>query len=147
MKSQKEFGFLIAKIHQISGRIFTKLLKDYEIEINPAQGRIMFALWKSDGISIQELANRTSLGKSTLTSMLDRLESMGYIQRVPSKDDRREILIELTEKDQALQEKYIDVSKKMNDICFNNFSAEELVVFQKYLERLFTNLEEFEKQH
>ena len=81
---------MISKIHQISGRIFSKKLKDYKIEINPGQGRILFALWEKDGISIQELAQRTSLGKSTLTSMLNRLEKAGYIQlKRSSEDDRK----------------------------------------------------------
>ena len=52
MKSQRQAGFLMAKIRQVSGRIFEQILKDYGIEINSAQGRIMFALWQADGISI-----------------------------------------------------------------------------------------------
>jgi len=107
MKTQREGGFLIAKIHQIAGRIFTQKLKDYNIEINPAQGRIMFMLWRNEGISINELAEKTSLGKSTLTSMLDRLEAAGFIKRVPSRIDRRKIIIERTEKDRSFQDLYI----------------------------------------
>ena len=100
MTSLKEGGFLIAKIHQLSGRIFAKKLKRYQInQINPAQGRILFSLWQKDNISINELANKTALGNSTLTSMLDRLERSGYIKRVPSRKDRRKILIQRTEKE------------------------------------------------
>ncbi len=61
----------MAKVRQVGERVFLRRLKGSEIEINPAQGRIMFALWKKDGISIQELAKKTQLGNSTLTSMLD----------------------------------------------------------------------------
>ena len=71
MKQQRQAGFLIAKVRQVGERVFLRRLKSSEIEINPAQGRIMFALWKQDGISIQELAKKTQLGNSTLTSMLD----------------------------------------------------------------------------
>jgi len=81
MKRQKSGGFLISKIHRLSGRIFTKLLKEYNIgEINRAQGRIMFPLWKEDGISINELSQKTALSKTSLTSMLDRLEKAGHIK-------------------------------------------------------------------
>ena len=74
MKEQRVAGYLIAKIHQRSGRIFSKKLKKHHIhDINPAQGRILFALWKNDGLSIIDLAKETGLSKSTLTSMLDRL--------------------------------------------------------------------------
>src|SRR4030042_4081573 len=136
-------GFLIAKIRYLSGRIFTKILKDYKIEINPAQGRIMFVLWRNEGISIQELAKETSLSKSTLTSMLDRLEEMGYIKRVASKIDRRKILIELSEKDRSLHNQYTQVSQKMNGIYYKGFNNEEIEVFENYLSRIFTNLVEY----
>ncbi|MFX1513442.1 MAG: MarR family winged helix-turn-helix transcriptional regulator, partial [Promethearchaeota archaeon] len=92
MREQRAGGYLIAKIHQITGRIFSKMLKDNEIsDINPAQGRILFALWRKDGLSIIELAKVTALSKSTLTPMLDRLEKIGHLKRVPSKEDRRKI--------------------------------------------------------
>ncbi|NHJ04271.1 MAG: MarR family transcriptional regulator [Candidatus Heimdallarchaeota archaeon] len=146
MKEQSVAGFLIAKIHQLSGRIFTKLLKNHQIEINPAQGRIMFVLWREDNITIQKLAKKTSLGKSTLTPMLDRLEEMGYIKRVPSKSDRRKILIQLTEKDRNLQDEYVQISREMTDIFYDNFSTEEIAQFESYLQRLFENLQKYESK-
>lgn len=140
MKQQKQGGFLIAKIHQLTGRIFSKLLKKYQIEINPAQGRIMFVLWRNDNITIQELSTKTSLSKTSLTTMLDRLENMGYIKRVPSKKDRRKIYIELTEKDKTLQEKYVQVSQEMTEIFYNGFSENEINDIDRTLEKLFQNL-------
>ena len=93
----------MAKIRQVASRIFERMLNRYGIEINSAQGRIMFALWQEDNISINELAKKTQLKKSTLTSMLDRLERMGYIRREHSKKDRRIILIKRTNKDKNLE--------------------------------------------
>jgi len=119
MKSQREGGFLIAKIHQIAGRIFARKLRDYNIEINPAQGRIMFVLWRNESISINELAKKTSLGKSTLTSMLDRLEAAGFIKRVASLRDRRKIIIERTEKDRSFQDLYVQVLQDRNLVFYS----------------------------
>ena len=146
MKTQREGGFLIAKIHQIAGRIFTQKLKDYNIEINPAQGRIMFVLWRNEGISINKLAEKTSLGKSTLTSMLDRLEAAGFIKRIPSRKDRRKIIIERTEKDRSFQNLYIQVSRDMTKLFYSAFSKDEIDEFENYLKRIFNNLVEYEKR-
>jgi len=140
MKLQSQGGFLIAKIHQLSGRIFTKLLKKHQIEINPAQGRIMFVLWRDDNIPIQELAKKTSLSKTTLTSMLDRLEIMGYIARVPSNEDRRKICIKLTEKDKSLHEKYRQVSLEMTELFYQGLSNDDIALFEKQLEITYKNL-------
>lgn len=141
MKVKSEGGFLIAKIHQISGRIFSKILKKAGIdEINPAQGRILFVLWKKDEIPISELARKTQLSKSTLTSMLDRLEKTGYIVRVPSKEDRRVILIRRAEKDKLLESRYIQVSDEMTNLFYDGFTSKEIDDFEDSLKRILANL-------
>ncbi len=144
MKEQYQAGFLMAKIRQVGGRISERILKKHNIEINSAQGRIMFALWQNDGISINELAKKTQLKKSTLTSMLDRLERMGYIRRQRSKKDRRKILIKRTQKDRAMEKKYVEVSEEMTRLFYKGFSKSQIVHFEKDLERILNNLIEFE---
>lgn len=141
MKIRREGGFLIAKIHQVAGRIFAKTLKAAGIKaINPAQGRILFVLWRTDEIPISELARRTLLSQSTLTSMLDRLEKAGYVRRVPSQKDRRSILIKRTEKDKQLEEKYIRVSDAMTELFYQGFTPSEIDAFEHHLRRILTNL-------
>ncbi|MDA8210413.1 MAG: MarR family transcriptional regulator [Clostridia bacterium] len=146
-KIQREGGFFIAKIHHLAGRIFARKLKEHHLdEINPSQGRILFVLWQNDDISIQELANRTSLGKSTLTSMLDRLEKAGYLTRILSREDRRETLIKLTAKTKVLHEVYVQVSNEMTELFYSGFGTAEINDFESYLRRIFSNLTAFEKK-
>ncbi len=141
MAVRREGGFLIAKIHQLAGRIFAQKLKAHEIdEINPAQGRILFVLWEQDRIPISELAQRTSLSKSTLTSMLDRLEAAGHIVRAPSLEDRRSILVCRTDQDRALQEKYNQVSQEMVELTYRGFTEAEIDRFERDLQRIWENL-------
>jgi len=136
---------LIARVQLLSERVFSKILAKYELsEISPAQGRILFVLWNKDGISIQELAQKTSLGKSTLTSMLDRLEQGGFVKRVPSKEDRRAILIKLTEKDRACRDLYTKITKEKTDLFYEGFTAKEIDAFENYLQRVLDNLTAFE---
>lgn len=130
----------MAKIRQVSERIFVRRLKEYGIEINPAQGRIMFALWQKDGVSINELAKETQLKKSTLTSMLDRLEEMGYLKRRHCRKDRRKILIYRTEKDKAMERKYVEVSQEMTVLYYEGFSPDEISRFEHDLQRILNNL-------
>jgi len=145
MKQQRQGGFLLAKIHQLGGRIFARLLKDHGVnQINPAQGRVMFVLWQEDGISIHELAKRTKLGKSTLTSMLDRLEQAGMVTRAPSQKDRRKILILRSRKDKALEKLYVQVSEEMTRIWYKGFSSKQIKNLEKDLTRILENLIEFE---
>ncbi|HDZ17029.1 MAG TPA: MarR family transcriptional regulator [archaeon] len=141
MEQLKEGGFLISKIHQLGGRIFAKLLKIFNInELNPAQGRIMFPLWRQQNLSFQELLEKTSLSKSTLSKMVDNLEKMGFIKRIRDEDDKRTILIQLSKDSKNYQERYIEVSNEMTKIFYYNFTKQEVNTFENYLLRILENL-------
>jgi DNA-binding MarR family transcriptional regulator len=141
MKDQREGGFLITKIHQISNRIFKQMLKEYGIkELNPGQGRLLFALWQEDNVPIRELSKKTQLTKSTLTTMLDRLENAGYLKRELDEKDERLRRVKLSEKSIKLQKKYVDVSKKMTEIFYGTLTEEEIDEFESYLRRILDNL-------
>ncbi len=144
MKYQRQAGFLMAKIRQVGERVFDRRLRESGIEINPAQGRIMFVLWRNDGISIQELAVKTQLGKSTLTSMLDRLEAMGYVRRQRSEDDRRKVFIFRTAKDRMMEKRYAELSETMIELWYKGFSPGEIETFEAYLQRILDNLTRLE---
>lgn len=101
-------------------------------------------LWQNDRIPIRELSEKTQLEKSTLTSMLDRLEEAELIRRVSSPHDRRVILIERTEKNRRFQSAYGDISRQMNDLFFQGFTRTERSRFEKDLERILANLIEAE---
>lgn len=138
-------GFLISKIKQIQGRVFEKLLTEYGInQFNGAQGRILFVLWNEDNISISELSSKTGLAKTTLTSMLDRLEASGNVKRVFDMRDRRKVNISLTTAARKLKGIYDEVSARMNEIFYEGFSDEEIISFEKYLECILNNLEKWE---
>ena len=141
VKEQREGGFLITKIHQITNRIFKKMLKEYGIkELNPGQGRILFALWQQNEVPIHELSKKTQLTKSSLTTMLDRLEKMGFLKRVDDLSDRRITRVKLPEKSKNLQKKYVDVSKKMTELFYRTLTEEEVNQFETYLRKILKNL-------
>jgi DNA-binding MarR family transcriptional regulator len=141
MKDQREGGFLVAKIHQITNRLFKQMLKEYGIkELNPGQGRILFALWQKDNVPIHELSKKTQLTKSTLTTMLDRLQKKGFLKRMDDENDRRITKVKLSEKSKKFQEKYVAVSKKMTDVFYGTLTEEEIDQFEGYLRRILNNL-------
>lgn len=139
--SKSNGGFLISKIKQIQGRVFEKLLAEHSInQFNGAQGRILFVLWDNDNIPISELSDKTGLAKTTLTSMLDRLEVSGHIQRIFDPNDRRKVNIKLTDAARSLKASYDDVSVRMNEIFYEGFADEEIIAFENGLIRILNNL-------
>lgn len=140
-------GFLISQIKQIQGRIFDRLLIEAGIEeFNGAQGRVLYVLWQEDNLPVVEIARRTGLAKTTLTSMLDRMENQGHITRHYDAKDRRQIRIQLTDNAHKLESKYQEVSDEMSRLFYKGFTDEEIINFDSELERILKNLEEEEKR-
>ncbi len=140
-------GFLISQIKQIQGRIFGRLLTDAGIdEFNGAQGHILYVLWQEDNLPIVELGRRTGLAKTTLTGMLDRMESQGHITRCYDVKDRRQIRIRLTDSARRLENKYNQVSDEMSRLFYQGFTDDEILKLDAGLEKILKNLEEEEKK-
>lgn len=136
-------GFLISQIKLIGGRVFEKILARENIsEFNGAQGKILYVLWQRDNISIIELSKLVGLANTTLTSMLDRMEEAELIRRLPDPDDRRKNLIVLTDKADSLRGKYDQVSQEMNEVYYKDFTDQEIIQFERYLQRVLNNVKE-----
>lgn len=142
MRKKRDGGYLISQIHQLSGRIFSKKLKDYQIDINHAQGRIIFALWKKDQIPINDLSKETALGKSSLTTMLERLEKSGHIIRKQSETDKRVTIVCLTPKSSSLRNDYQKISESMIDLFYKGFTEDEISQFELSLNKILKNLKD-----
>ena len=63
-----------------------------------------------------------------------------------SVEDRRAQLICLTEKARSLQADYDRLSEQMNQIYYQGFTEEEILLLERYLERILNNLEGREEQ-
>ena len=138
-------GTLLSQVHQFCGRVWNKILRDNNMaDLEGARGRIIFALWGRDGVPIKTLCEKTSLDKSTLTGIIDRLERDGYITKKPSETDKRSTLISLTGKEQEFAQKVQKVSKQMNRIFYKGFTDEEILEFDSMLERILANCKEAE---
>lgn len=135
-------GFLISQIKQLGGRVFEKLLKENGIDaFNGAQGRILYVLWQYEKLTITEIGRLTSLAKTTLTSMLDRMEASGLVERIPDKENRRQVIISITSKAKSLSNEYEKVSEQMNKVFYDGFTEEEIENFENTLRRIIKNLE------
>ena len=138
-------GTLLSQVHQVCGRVWNKILRENDMsDLEGARGRIIFALWGNDGVPIKILCEKTSLDKSTLTGILDRLERDGYIERKPSETDKRSTLISLTGKEQGFAKDVQKVSNRMNKIFYKGFTDEEITQFDRMLERILANCKEAE---
>ena len=77
-----------------------KLSKEYGL--TGPQLILMRAIQEMGNVTIKELSNHTNVSQATTTTIIDRLELNGYVQRIRSVADRRKVHANLTEKGQEL---------------------------------------------
>jgi DNA-binding MarR family transcriptional regulator len=139
---KKHFGgTLISQVKQLQDRVFNKILKEEGIyEFNGQQGRILFALWKNEKLSLIELSRKTSLAKTTLSAMVERMKNEGLLIVEGSKEDKRSLVIYLSDKTLSLEGKINRATKKISDIFYKDFSEEEANELDRLLGKVKENL-------
>ncbi len=86
--------FLLAKCSQTGVKFWAQ--KVSSLGVTAVQAMVLGFLSEEDMITSKLLGERAIIDSATLTGILDRLETMGYIKRQSNPDDRRSIMISLT---------------------------------------------------
>lgn len=83
------------------------------LDLTYTQYITLMALWEHRHISVKELGERLYLDSGTMTPVLKKLESKGYITRTRSKKDERSVYVDLTERGLAIKESAEGIPKQM----------------------------------
>ncbi|ADB49665.1 MarR family winged helix-turn-helix transcriptional regulator [Conexibacter woesei] len=76
-------------------------------ELSLTQAMLLSGLLDGGAMTVGALADRAEVAKPTATRMLDGLERAGYVERRQSGEDRRVVLVTLTDRgDRALQTRW-----------------------------------------
>lgn len=122
-------------------RRYTPLLD--EINLTYTQYIVMMFFWEKHESNVKELGDALLLDSSTLTPLLKKLETKGYIERVRSKSDERNLIITLTEKGDKLKEKALSIPEKIGK-CIN-INEEEAHALYSLVYKVLLNIEMEEK--
>ena len=102
-----------------------------DVGLTQAEAHVLAYLAKHPDAAINDLHVSFGHKRSTLTSILDRLEARGWVRRVPHPSSRRLVAVELTEAGRAIGERaggalaVIEerVRAKMGDMAIDDFLA------------------------
>ncbi|MEG0224947.1 MAG: MarR family transcriptional regulator [Comamonas sp.] len=84
-------------------KLYKPLLKPWGLTY--PQYLVMLSLWEKDDCMVSELGDRLFLDSGTLTPLLKRMESAGWLQRQRDSEDERRVRVVLSEAGRALREK------------------------------------------
>lgn len=88
--------------------IARRILLGFFQSVSITQTQIFTIITIAEGapIRLSELSQKLNISAPTVTGIVDRLEKMHYVRRIPDRADRRAINVDLTPKGRALAKKF-----------------------------------------
>ncbi|MBR1669976.1 MAG: MarR family transcriptional regulator [Butyrivibrio sp.] len=109
-----------------------------DIDLTYTQYITMMVLWEKKTVNVKTLGECLYLDSGTLTPVLKKLEFKGYITRVRSSEDERNLVVTITEEGEKLKDKAIDIPAAMG-ACVK-LSPEEAKVLYGLLYKIIGNV-------
>ncbi len=126
--------FQLAKASQRATQFFNK--KVAHLNLTGVQAMILNFLSEEDRIPARQLGENVQLTSATLTGIIDRIEKLGLVERQPHPDDRRAILICLTDEGAKVGHALKKIIEDSNIEYMQGFSLEEDTFFRGILRKL-----------
>jgi DNA-binding MarR family transcriptional regulator len=126
--------FAIYSANLAFGRAYRQGLE--ELGLTYPQWIAIVALWEEDGQTVSALGEKMFLESNTLTPILKKLESMGYLRRQRDPADERQVRVSLTDEGRRLREK----GMHMNLVKSTGLGEDEFARLQKSVVALRDNL-------
>ncbi len=101
---------LCFRLYSVS-RKMTKAYAPYldKFNLTYPQYIILLVMFEHEELDFKKLSEIVELKTGTLTPILQNLEKLGYINRIPNKNDKRKVTISLSEKGKQVNEKIVSV--------------------------------------
>lgn len=117
-------------------RAYKPLLDKFDLTYT--QYITMMVLWERGKVNVKTLGESLLLDSGTLTPVLKKLESKGYIVRGRSKEDERNLEVSITEEGERLKEEALHIRDQMG-VCMN-LEPEEAEMLYRLLYKLLNNV-------
>ena len=139
-KINDSLGYLIGQTNSLMRYQFNKMIKEKAFNTSVEQWGILNIVNTFPGITQSKIALKGRKDKTNITRMLDLLEKNGNIERKPSKRDRRQYNIYITDNGIKLLNDIIPISDEVNQQGTKDINKEELEKLTSLLKKIQNNL-------
>jgi DNA-binding MarR family transcriptional regulator len=105
-----------------------------ELDLTYTQYIAMVLLWEHQSLTVKELGDQLFLDSGTLTPLLKKLESKGFVTRMRSTRDERNLNVSVTEAGLELRDRALDIPANL--CTYNPLNLEEMVTMYRLLYKM-----------
>jgi DNA-binding MarR family transcriptional regulator len=105
-----------------------------------ASWRVLAALSNNGGLRQTDLAEMTSIDVSTLSRLITRLVRDGLVRRTRSKQDSREVTVQLTRKAETAMARLVPIAVGLQTEATRSLSKRDLATLKRVLRKMHDKL-------
>src|SRR6478609_6090679 len=139
-KKGELYSFITEKASTAIARRLQRKFNQAGLNLTIEQWSVLYHLWKKDGMSQQELCNATFRDKPSITRLVDNLEKLDLVKRVPSEADRRINGIYLTKQGLKLQDQTMEKAEETLNEALVGISPQNVNLCKEILQQVYDNL-------
>lgn len=107
-----------------------------QVDLTVPQADVIFTLGNTKGLCFKDIGEKTLITKGTLTGVIERLENKGLVRKTHAPEDRRHVIVTLTNKGRKVFEKEFPRQVAYLKRKFDVLNKEELREAEQLLSRL-----------
>jgi DNA-binding MarR family transcriptional regulator len=139
-KKGELYSFITGKASTAIARRLQKKLNATGLNITIEQWSVLYHLWKQEGLSQQQLCDATFRDKPSITRLVDNLEKLNLVKRVPSDNDRRINLIYLTKQGLKIEKETMQLAEQTLNEALTGVPISQVDVCKQVLQVVYDNL-------
>jgi DNA-binding MarR family transcriptional regulator len=139
-KKAELYSFITGKASTAIARRLQKKFNSAGVNLTIEQWSVLYQLWKEDGKSQQELCTATFRDKPSITRLIDNLEKINLVKRVPDERDRRINKVFLTKPALKLQEDTMLLAEETLNEALDGVPADQIEMCKEVLQKVYDNL-------
>lgn len=131
-------AFLLSPLLSIYKQNIDKMVQPYGI--SAGQAPLVMLLATKDGRTQKELAYHLGVKPSSLTTMINRMEKTGLVERRRNETDNRAVNVFLTPKGRRASRKMQAIVRFINERNLAGFREEEKILLLRFMEQMMQNM-------
>lgn len=127
-------GYMVNHLARLFARALETRLAVHQV--TRGQFPILLILWEEEGVTQSEIARRLDIEQPTVANTLRRMDRDGLVTLAPDPNNRRHVLVGLTERGRALQAPLVAEAQAVNARAAAHLTAGEHTAFLALLGKI-----------